>query len=176
MESVSRLAVVGLFAFTAAALAEESSTAENEIRHVIARTDANDLRDANHSVSLDDYVGRYEGVNGDVAIYLEGNALMIELPESSSVPPTRLNGIDQTAFVTATDMRVTFRADASGRIEGMVAVSADGKMSVSAAKMPPRRGFVTIHDVEPTVAPSRRGFVTIHDIDPATVQARAASF
>ena len=175
MKSVSRLAVVGLFAFTAAALAEES-TAQSEIRHVIARANASDVRGAIQSVPFDDYVGRYESANGDIVVFMEGDALMIELPESSALPVTRLHAVDPIVFTTDTDMRVTFRADASGRIEGLVALAADGQMSVSAVKTPSRRGFVTIHDIEPTAAPSRRGFVTIHDIDPATVQMRAAVF
>jgi Domain of unknown function (DUF3471) len=174
MKSVSRLAVVGLFAFTAAALAEES-TAQSEIRHLIARADASDVRGAIQSVPFD-YVGRYESANGDIVVFMEGDALMIELPESSALPPTRLHAVDPIVFTTDTDMRVTFRADASGHIEGLVALAADGQMSVSAVKTPSRRGFVTIHDIEPTAAPSRRGFVTIHDIDPATVQMRAAVF
>ena len=176
MKSVSRLAVVGLFAFTTSALAEESSTASSEIRHVIARAHADDIRGASQSVSFDDYVGRYESVNGDIVIFLEGDALMIELPESSALPPTRLHAIDRIAFTTDANMRVTFRADASGRIEGVVVITADGQMPVSAVKMPSLRGFVTIHDLDPTPPPSRRGFVTIHDIDTATAQVLLTTF
>jgi Domain of unknown function (DUF3471) len=167
MKSVSRLAVVGLFAFTAAALAEDSLAPSSTI-HVIARAD---LESGSDSVSLDEYAGRYELANGDiVVVFQDGDTLAVELPESSGLAPMQLNEIARYTFATDTDVVVTFETDTYGRIDRLTAFAAGVQLSVGAVKTPSRRGFVTIHDLDTTDAPVRRGLVTIHDIDPPMVQ------
>ena len=163
MKSVSSFAVVGLVAFTAIAVADESSTPSNRVP-MVARAD---LDNGSRSLSLEDYAGRYELENGEVVVvFQDGDTLAIELPQSS-LEPMQLRGVARNTFTTDTDVRVTFQTDVNGRVDGLIAFR-DGQLPANAVKASSPRGLVTIHDLEEADAPVRRGFVTIHDIDPPT--------
>jgi hypothetical protein len=154
MKLVGRIGLVAALAFSAGTFAEESTSTLAGARQVIALAEPGSARptivtDAN---GLDDFAGRYETVSGVVwFVSREGDSLTLETFDATL--PTALVRLDARTFATADDsIIVSFKADAAGRVNGLVLSTVSSESTLAASRSAPRRGIVTIQDVREDVA------------------------
>ena len=165
MKLVTGLVAVTALSVASSALAEES-VASPSVRHVVALASASSSRDASvaEQPKLAEYAGRYETNTGlAFTIFREDESLTIDWPEGMHFESARLRA-DETGdyFVAEAAVLVAFANDRDGHVTGVTVYPPGAEAAISAAKMPARRGVVTIYDV--AEASVRRGVVTIYDV------------
>ncbi len=150
MNLVTRITTVAAFAVAGNALAEDA-VSNGDARTSLALAD---LRGAHGPSQVDpatlrDYVGRYKADGGiEFVVFVENDALVIELPEKWGVAESRLRAEGMGAlFVADVSVIVSFDIDAYGRVTALTAYPPQGE-SITAAKSALRRGIVTIEDVD----------------------------
>ena len=154
MKLVGRIGLVAALAVSAGTFAEESTSTVAGLRQVIALAEPGSARPAivTDTNSLDDFTGRYETGSGEIwFVSHEGESLTLEAFDATQ--PTTLVRLDARTFASADDsVIVSFKADAAGRVYGLVLSTVSSESTLAAARSAPRRGIVTIQDVREDVA------------------------
>jgi hypothetical protein len=154
MKFVGRAGLVAALAFSASTFAEDSISTGSEVRQVIARAETGSARSASatDAIGLDDLAGRYDTATGAV-LFVGREDESLTLETSEAVPPTTLVRLDARTFASTDDsVIVSFQTNAAGRVVGLVLSTVSAESNLAAARAAPRRGIVTILDVQENVA------------------------
>jgi hypothetical protein len=140
-------ALAATFSVASTAFAEETTPSLEE-RLVVARADAAAAHGA-AMISLDECSGRYRTADGlEFVIVRDGETLTMELPEVLTSRETRLHADGSGVFFVADPaVLLSFWTDTDGRVTSIAVYAEHGAPPIEAAKVPSRRGIVTIHDV-----------------------------
>jgi len=136
-------AVVLAAAFTFAVVKKSAANGEPALE-IALHTDVVAEQPNARAVSLDDYTGVYETADGALFVVVrDGDSLAVELPDSIALP---IRAAEGRSFVPdASIMRIAFETGADGQLS--IVVSRSAEENVVAARVPLRRGIVTIQDI-----------------------------
>jgi len=89
------------------------------------------------STTLDSYIGRYEGLDGETFIVgREGDYLKIKLPSDWGLPNLRVRPETHTRFfVSELPLRLEFETDANGQVAGMLVYPPRGQRALHTTRV-----------------------------------------
>jgi hypothetical protein len=154
MNYLAGITLAAAVLFNANALAGDALTA-GAGRQVVALSGVQyDNASAIDAGTLERYSGRYATDDGlRFIVSLEAGRLTIDLPESWGLGQPDMTAETSEEFkLEGVPMHVRFETTTTGVVTGLVIYDASGERSVTAIKLPPRHGVVSIYDVDTDAA------------------------
>lgn len=153
MNYLAGITLAATVLFNAGALAEDASTA-GAGRQVVALADMSISNTHAGASALERYAGCYETDSGlRFFVFEDAGRLILELPASWGLGQPRLHANAPQQFtLEGLPMRVRFEATAAGVVKSLVVYDAATQRDIEAVKLPPRRGVVSIYDIDDATA------------------------